>query len=1786
MTNVKKEIKDVDAMLNNSKVFNGNIVNSKINNKIDTDTLSQLNMGYAEDGKMTSGYSSAIEKLSGLYKEATAEANALRMAQDGLSESTVKDILAKQNWSKAEREAAINSQAFKTAQMGSTAIINADTTATWANVAATKALSVAKKAVSVIAGSLLTAAISVGISSLVKLADNVITTKKEIKEAAETSRQAIDDIKSAFEELEGATNDIKERYAELAQGVDQINGKNVKLSDDEYEEFLSLSNKLAELFPSLTKNYDKNGNAIVGLTGDVDSIVSSLDDLIQKERELANQDILDEMPNVYKELANNVSEYNEQLNKYKLFKDAIPSDIEVDLRGRTSFELNDSYYFDKDTIKYIKDKFKEKFEEYELDTAIANTNYDSDGVLQFNITGLRNTEEYREKINQIYSEIKVDLLKHIQEINGSIESEMDGFNEYIYTWLSFDEDYANIDNDGLKTAIQELLFNSNWINDLPSNINTTEWSKELEEWLKTNYLDAINNINAEDYKQKLVDLFTMDLDPTEQIKIAQELQAYFDENSIAVSLDFILDGDNPDSAQNLVNRMDTSISAIAGDDVRSSNELKKYTSGFSEEQMNIWLTVTDGITNAGEAIRKYEENVSNLPNPEIDFFTEDNKEQVDAYKDKISDLGTYLQSINEKHELSADEISTLNVEYGIVAGSVEEYKQKIIELMNEAVRNSEVMTILSEAIEACTDEEEKQRLQSLYNTLSQLPTEAQDGADSFGRLETAISSLQGKAELLRDVNQGIKDVGYIDSSKLDDIVSAYPELSTKVAEYNAELITSSELFGELETAYKQDEKKYKLSVAEKLKYNESFYDDVIENIPDWLKEQAEAYGIDFDEYKNLCETKLALDKEYARKKAMLESAKNKSDYLIELNENTHTKDTNKGTQLRDQVDSLSAYDDYMDANKELEEYEAFLEEFDTTLATTITARTSWREYGKDKSDLTEIDWTEQSLSVLQNKVDELQNALDNTYGIENQIAAIDDLNDALERLKGGYESAYENYEGRYEKALGKLGNSSSIQAKIESGEEFSLEKYDPETAKYIQEAIDSYNKMLETKQKIKDITDQINKNENEEKVKLRLDSYQSQADLISSMLEDESLTAKEKNKLLEREKEIKNSILQQNLLLAKTEEERLKMQEDYNNYLQQNDKTQYENTRDDINSRISYYDSRVQDVQNSIALKEAKGGQASQEDYEKMNGFLDQQIAWEKKNLKNAKAMRDQATWGTPEYEYYNDQIQQAQDNINACKLAQIENNKAILLLPVKKYEDANKALQEELDLLNEQQEKLESAIGYASTLVQDQIDMLNDQKENVTDYWDEQIKAVEKERDALTESNDELQRQIDLENAKFALEKAMNNKTTRVYRKNEGFVYEADQEEIRSAQSELDNLIYENAVNDFDKQIKEMNEKKTNELEDIDDDIKLWQKYAEAIQDVTGSYEKSKAKQDFIEVYGEDAEAKILNKDQSIIQDFSVTLNDVKAEVDTVQSKIEFNEKLIKSIQKIAEEYGTTYLTVADAQKQIEAILTANEDEIGAVEARSDATSDYGSTWTDTKEDVDSSLDTIEQSNVEAKDNESTILDDRLEALKIFKDTAVGYYNEIADAVTSAQSAFETLQDVLTKTKSTYQEMVDYNNKINSIKSSNNGNSNNGKSNNNKSNNNKKSTNSGLKNNKVYAFQSETVDIYHDGGIVGNGNDLPRNLIALTNDNLKPNEVMAKLLNNEVVLNQHQMGNLFNNLGATYKALIPRQSGSNDISITIGDIQVYNPDNSDMIVNEIVKELPLKVIQKLNSKK
>lgn len=1515
--NIKKEINDVTSMLNNTSVFNSNVVTSSI----DKDTLSQLNMGYNIDDQgskqMTSGYSSAIDKLANSYNEATAKANALKMAQDGLSESTVKDILTTQKWSEAEINAAISSDTFKKAQQSSTAFTNENTSATWTNVAATKALSAAKKALSIVGGIALSAAISIGISALMKLGDSLITTKKEMKEAAETAQQTIDDIKNSFDTLKSSTDGIKERYAELSQGIEQVSGKNLNLSNDEYEEFLNLSNQLSDLFPSLTKNYDENGNAILGLSGNIDTIVSSLNDLVKAEQDLANQKILENMPDVYENFADDISILNKNIKKYETLSNVLPEDFSINNHGNTSFSLEDinGDVVSADLWDYLQDEINAGLKDIGLEDAFADIQFHNGGY-DLEIFGLENTEEYYDKLGKIYDSVRADVLGKIQEVNGSIEFELNKFNKNIYTWLSTDSVIYSKMGEGLQTAVQEMLFDSNWIDDLPDYIDSGNWD-EVSKHLEEKYLKEINKLSDTKYEKKFSDLFTTNLKPQDKIDLAYELEEYFKKRKIRIPLDFILDGNNQDSEQNLINRMNNNRTKIASFDPIGYFELKEYTKDFSEEQMNAWLTVTDGAKNAKHAIYLFEQYLKGIESEDINFFTDDNLESIDEYKSKINDLSGYLEKINTEHKLSADDLSKLNTTYEISANSLEEYKQAIIKEMNETANNSEVMKFLAEAIETCNDAVMKSRLESLYEALKNVNIEAQKAATSFEDLNESVSTLESSASLLRDLKEEIDTTGKIDFSNANDIIDVFPEMAEDVALFNAGLMNSKELFKKLEQAFKNSANEYDEAIQSELQCNEEFYDHIIDNLEDWVLDMAEAYDINLSDYKTLNEEKLALDKEYARRKAILDEALLKNEAMNDVLQSPESKDFT-GDDFRE---ALNTHEAYLVAQSDLENIQAIIDAVDTAFTTNV----SWETFGKNENDSgngsnsdepTEIDWADQSLKVLQDEVDKLQTALDNTKGLENQINAIDDLNGALEKLKGGYQSAYDEYETRYTNAISGLGE--DIRKKIESGEEFSLLPYDSDTAENIQIAIDSLDKMKEAEEKIKEVSNEIDVNEKVEKSKLLQQSYELKLDTINTKLEDQTLSVEEKNDLLDEQLRLqlaindllreqakyegdfetvskldaddKNKKLQkrlnklqekrnQNQVYIDTYNEKLKdptltsddinslnnglqsvtnrdfkyqfkekikiigdetwndyitslkekyseqnmgdkkfikkhldeishyfshtgMEELYYEYLNSERgfvETDYETKKNERSYHQNDISNNIQDIQNDIELQ---GGRGTEEQYKDLESLYNTSKDYWTQQKQDAEAMRDSFAPFTAEWDKWNNEVQECDDNIHKCDSSIKDCKMSILKLPLNEVEDTLRDIENKLRDINRDLNDQTELISAATGILDNEI------------YTQEILKeAVQDQIDALEKENDLRQTNLNIQKAEYELEKAKNQRSSKIFKEGQGWVYESDADEINEAQYNYDNAKYEHKLallNDhvkvYDEEIKRLN--------------------------------------------------------------------------------------------------------------------------------------------------------------------------------------------------------------------------------------------------------------------------------------------------------------------------------------------------------------------------------------------
>ncbi len=164
--------------------------------------------------------------------------------------------------------------------------------------------------------------ISLGITLVIEITMAIVNLKKNTESTTEKISSLSDEFKvlsdsikktsDEFKSLKDSTESIIPRFTELAKGVNMF-GENVSLTNGDYDEFVTLNNKIAELFPEVNLGMDSNGNAMLALSYNADTLADSLRDLVDLQRELANQKIAATMPDVLENIINTEKEYNNQL---------------------------------------------------------------------------------------------------------------------------------------------------------------------------------------------------------------------------------------------------------------------------------------------------------------------------------------------------------------------------------------------------------------------------------------------------------------------------------------------------------------------------------------------------------------------------------------------------------------------------------------------------------------------------------------------------------------------------------------------------------------------------------------------------------------------------------------------------------------------------------------------------------------------------------------------------------------------------------------------------------------------------------------------------------------------------------------------------------------------------------------------------------------------------------------------------------------------------------------------------------------------------------------------------------------------------------------------------------------------------------------------------------------------------------------------------------------------------------------------------------------------------------
>ena len=203
-------------------------------------------------------------------------------------------------------------------------------------------------------------------------------------------------------------------------------------------------------------------------------------------------------------------------------------------------------------------------------------------------------------------------------------------------------------------------------------------------------------------------------------------------------------------------------------------------------------------------------------------------------------------------------------------------------------------------------------------------------------------------------------------------------------------------------------------------------------------------------------------------------------------------------------------------------------------------------------------------------------------------------------------------------------------------------------------------------------------------------------------------------------------------------------------------------------------------------------------------------------------------------------------------------------------------ALNDQNDALNDQKDNYDKILSAVSNVYDKEIDRLNEQK----DLLQDQI-------DALNDKNDALDLQYRKEQALYALQKAQQQRTRKLYVEGKGYIYDTDNEAIRDAQKDLDDITNEELINSLQK-----------EQDKIQESIDILEKYKEKWNEIPDAWDKAVSEQLAIELWGQEYEKLILLNRTSDIENF-------KNKYLKIQSQINDNEELIKSYEEKVDYYN-----------------------------------------------------------------------------------------------------------------------------------------------------------------------------------------------------------------------------------------------------------------------------------------
>lgn len=583
--------------------------------------------------------------------------------------------------------------------------------------------------------SLIFFAVIEGIQLLIKGIDNLILTADEAEEKAEALRG---NMQSFFDEVQSGQqtiSSVSDRFSELSEHVTKT-GENIDLTKDEYSEYLDICNQVKTIMPELVTGYTNEGNAIITLKDNVDSLTESYKENIRAKAAafITNGD----------DDGNTIQSF---FDDYKIFtegENGLFAPSAGGLWNNKSTDYEDYYGYDKvhEWLEDVADLSLKDLQNLQKGTTQATYLY---ALLKENGYELANiTEDNYEAVHDV-------LDTRLTSLEGEMATRVSNVKMSLQQMLYADRDYWDIDDKEALSAIDSMF----------SSIDS--------EFIKQNNLlgqDALQSFESNVVKlfedkgtqKAMIDIYTPQGDD-ESIKdyskrvndAIEKVQNYAKDKKINIPLDFT---DTTDNVEDLQKSYEDTINRF-----KDSNKIKDFfdTEGINtQKEIDAFNDVTKGINDADEAIQAYKQSVQ-----QAQADTEElGNTLADINKTKSGIGGLFDKYEQNEGYLTQDEVAS-------VLETNPEYIQYLVKVGDQYKLNEQALNDWNEA--------NKEQKQEINNQMG--------GNDYLSNYSPLLDSIQDNAS---HPNGGVGNTNI--GSQLDDLINKNKEWNTSLQ--NGEITTA------------------------------------------------------------------------------------------------------------------------------------------------------------------------------------------------------------------------------------------------------------------------------------------------------------------------------------------------------------------------------------------------------------------------------------------------------------------------------------------------------------------------------------------------------------------------------------------------------------------------------------------------------------------------------------------------------------------------------------------------------------------------------------------------------------------------------------------------------------------------------------------------------------------------------------------------------------------------------------------------------------------------------------